>query len=239
MSKQVIVKKEEIPAGWSVEAADFINRLLIRKPANRLGLLGASEVKEHSWLKGFKWKDLYDKKMTGPFIPRGTDNFDSKYCNANERLTENTKKRYEVHLREEKIKQNFRDFEFNPNELARAEFINPHLKLSNTGEENILLERKENAELEKAYAQNNRIPQSMPTSSLIRQYQGKQTGIAYNKRNQSSHLNSMIIGDSVIGGNIKASGIKTLVNLNVSRLQASNNSYIANEMNNSAYLENS
>jgi len=29
MSKQVQVKKTEIPEGWSVEAADFVNRVCI------------------------------------------------------------------------------------------------------------------------------------------------------------------------------------------------------------------
>jgi hypothetical protein len=29
MAKQVQVKKQDIPEGWSIEAADFINRVLI------------------------------------------------------------------------------------------------------------------------------------------------------------------------------------------------------------------
>jgi hypothetical protein len=29
MGKQVTVKKNEIPEGWSVEAADFVNRVMI------------------------------------------------------------------------------------------------------------------------------------------------------------------------------------------------------------------
>ena len=45
MAKQVQIRKNEIPDGWSIEAADIINRLLQRKPANRLGLNGPNEVK--------------------------------------------------------------------------------------------------------------------------------------------------------------------------------------------------
>lgn len=81
MAKQVQIKKNEIPECWSIEAADFINRvfyllykiifqLLQRKPANRLGLRGAQEVKDHVWLKYYPWKDLYDKKLESPFIPK-------------------------------------------------------------------------------------------------------------------------------------------------------------------------
>ena len=70
MAKQVQIRKNEIPEGWSIEAADIINRLLQRKPANRLGLRGAVEIKDHAWLKYYPWKDLYDKKLESPFIPK-------------------------------------------------------------------------------------------------------------------------------------------------------------------------
>ncbi|MCQ2821624.1 MAG: protein kinase, partial [archaeon] len=40
MSKQAQIKMNEIPEGWSIESADFVNKLLQRKPANRLGLRG-------------------------------------------------------------------------------------------------------------------------------------------------------------------------------------------------------
>lgn len=36
-SKQVKIKRENIPDGWTKDAADFINKLLQRKPSNRLG----------------------------------------------------------------------------------------------------------------------------------------------------------------------------------------------------------
>ena len=63
MSHQAQVKKNQVPAGWSVESADFINRLLQRKPANRLGLRGPTEVKEHLWFRGYDWKNLYLGKL--------------------------------------------------------------------------------------------------------------------------------------------------------------------------------
>ena len=43
--KQITLKKSDLPEGWSMEAADFINKLIQRKPANRLGLNGPVEVK--------------------------------------------------------------------------------------------------------------------------------------------------------------------------------------------------
>lgn len=70
-----------MPNGWSLEAADFINQTLKRKPVNRLGLNGPEEVKGHPWFKDYPWDDLYDKALKSPFIPPEADNFDAKYAN--------------------------------------------------------------------------------------------------------------------------------------------------------------
>ncbi|CAD8201675.1 unnamed protein product [Paramecium octaurelia] len=43
LAKQVVIKRQEIPLGWSLEAADFTNKLLQRKPQNRLGNNGPDE----------------------------------------------------------------------------------------------------------------------------------------------------------------------------------------------------
>ena len=46
LTKQVQIKKYDIPNGWTIEAADFINRCLQRKPQNRIGHnKGTSELK--------------------------------------------------------------------------------------------------------------------------------------------------------------------------------------------------
>lgn len=69
LKEQVQIKMSEIPEDWSIEAADFINKLLQRKPANRLGLNGADEVKQHIWVKDFPWEDLLNEKIEAEFIP--------------------------------------------------------------------------------------------------------------------------------------------------------------------------
>jgi protein kinase A len=71
-----------MPEGWSLEAADFINKCLQRKPANRLGLNGPSEVKNHVWLRDFDWQSLLEKKMKAPYLPeQNADNFDKVQAN--------------------------------------------------------------------------------------------------------------------------------------------------------------
>lgn len=52
-----------------MEAADFINKLIQRKPANRLGLNGPEEVKQHIWFRGFNWNELLTQKMKPGFYP--------------------------------------------------------------------------------------------------------------------------------------------------------------------------
>ena len=70
MSKeQVQIKPNQIPKGWSPQIADFINKLLMINPENRLGYRGISELKFHPWLRYFDWKLIYLKKEKAPFIP--------------------------------------------------------------------------------------------------------------------------------------------------------------------------
>ena len=134
LSTQVQIKKDKIPPEWGVESADFINRLIQRKPANRLGLRGPTEVKEHLWFKNYDWKNLYLGKLISPFKPKNGDNFDFNYCNEPEKLGPATQERYYNIITNKKYKDAFVDFNYF-NRLTRdnryinntQEFINPHL----------------------------------------------------------------------------------------------------------------
>jgi len=150
-NSQVQIQRNEIPKGWSCESADFINKLLQRKPANRLGLRGASEVKEHPWLKDYNWKDLYEKKIKAPFIPPCEDNFDSKYCtNDDNQIPPEVKFKYEKILNDPANIDSFKDFDFygeyleeykkkskgkkeiqNGINLINERFVNPHEQIKN------------------------------------------------------------------------------------------------------------
>ena len=112
MSHQEQDKKNMVPQGWSVESADFINRLLQRKPANRLGLRGPTEVKEHPWFKGYDWKNLYLGNLKAPFLPKKGDNFDFHYCNAPEKMGLETEERYRLIKGGQKYKEGFLNFHY-------------------------------------------------------------------------------------------------------------------------------
>jgi serum/glucocorticoid-regulated kinase 2 len=70
--------------GWSIQAADFINKLIQRKPTNRLGLNGPSELKSHPWLKDVDWSELSELKTVPPYIPTNSDyNIDTRNIGEN------------------------------------------------------------------------------------------------------------------------------------------------------------
>lgn len=43
--------------------------MIQRKPNNRLGKEGTSEVKQHPWLRSFPWEKLLKKEIQAPFLP--------------------------------------------------------------------------------------------------------------------------------------------------------------------------
>lgn len=55
LAKQIQIRSNEIPSNWSPEAASFINKLIQRKPENRLGYSGIKEIKDHPWITGLNW----------------------------------------------------------------------------------------------------------------------------------------------------------------------------------------
>ncbi len=79
LAKQVQIKALDVPMGWSLEAADFVNKAIRRKPKNRLGYeLGCVELKKHPWFRNFDWEALSRKTMRAPWRPPSGDNYKGK-----------------------------------------------------------------------------------------------------------------------------------------------------------------
>ena len=205
LSVQASIKKEDLRQGWSPESADFINRLLIRKVDNRLGNKGgAAEMKEHPWLKYYPWKELESKTLPAPFIPEKKDNFDKRYCESIDKISEETKLRYEEILGGESYKKSFKNFYYNKDEVEAKK------KLENTNNKNEdKTEKKEdNSNTEKENNLNiiNNInnPSNNPTNSnkiansnknkneANTNQQGQNRPINSSKKRQLSYSNSSI-----------------------------------------------
>lgn len=76
LSHQAMVKPGQIPRNWSVSAADFINKLIQRKPSNRLGKNGISEIRNHEWFADFDWDSLIELNTVSPIKPIPLDLID-------------------------------------------------------------------------------------------------------------------------------------------------------------------
>ena len=69
LDHQALLKKVDTPEQWSLEATDFINKCISRRPESRLGLNNCIELKTHVWLKEFDFKKLAKREMKSPFLP--------------------------------------------------------------------------------------------------------------------------------------------------------------------------
>ena len=196
LNTQVQIKKNQIPKKWSFESADFINKLLQRKPANRLGLRGPKEVKDHFWFKNFDWKNLYKKNLKAKFIPIGTENFNKKYCNEEIKIGIKTQERYCEIEASGKINLLFRDFfyfnRFDEEENVKNNKIkNPHLIYLDDNKKITNHKNKMNNSFnisnrfgidDEKYSFLRKMSSSQSSSFLIKQYKTKKK---YNKLNNS------------------------------------------------------
>lgn len=136
--KEVNVKVSEVPEGWSIEAADFINKLLRRKAKNRLGKSGVTELKDHSWLRGIQWTDIYKKEVITPYSPHQGDNFDANYCNRQDPVDRQT---YDYYLHKIHAENYFQNFYFNfydpKSKDPHFEYDGTYYKFTNLHEETI------------------------------------------------------------------------------------------------------
>ena len=109
--KEIKIDKRNLKQGWSLEAADFINQLLQRQPNRRLGYTGGiNELKKHPWFKTIDWKELYNRKLTSPFIPVGEENYEYKFCAQKEVKGEDTEERYKTIMKSQDYSNIFKDY---------------------------------------------------------------------------------------------------------------------------------
>ena len=82
LNKQAHIRRKDLPDGYPKEAADFVNKCLMREAHKRLGINGIDEVKSHPWFSDFNWEALRTKKMVPSYQPDSTkNNFDDRHVN--------------------------------------------------------------------------------------------------------------------------------------------------------------
>ena len=148
LSKEAKIKIENIPKGWSNDSVDFINQLLKRKIGERLGSKeGAKELMRHPWLKYYPWEELIKKNLLAPFVPDKRDNFDKNYCESIDKISEETKLRYEEIYCSSHFKKVFVKFYYNKDEDENHKDMNKNENYNNIANDLGLF--KENEEINK------------------------------------------------------------------------------------------
>ena len=129
--KQARLNEGEIPYSWSLESADFINKLLKRKPNKRLGFNGIKELKSHIWMRDINWNALKRKELVAPFIPNpNKENFDKKYCENIEEVGRETLSRYKEYKKSDLFLDAFNGYTF-----INISYIKTKIKKSKIKEE--------------------------------------------------------------------------------------------------------
>ncbi|XP_021945279.1 ribosomal protein S6 kinase alpha-5 isoform X3 [Folsomia candida] len=79
ISRRILKIEPPIPDDLSPPVKDFICKMLIKEPRQRLGggPTDATEVKSHAFFKGINWVDMADKKIKAPFVPKIQNELDT------------------------------------------------------------------------------------------------------------------------------------------------------------------
>ncbi|PSN31293.1 hypothetical protein C0J52_25547 [Blattella germanica] len=86
----ILTETPPIPGDLSAEISDFIGKLLIKYPTERLGSgeEDAGELKRHPFFRDLSWEDLSLKKIPPPFVPKIENDVD--VSNFSEEFTDMT-----------------------------------------------------------------------------------------------------------------------------------------------------
>jgi serum/glucocorticoid-regulated kinase 2 len=105
LARQVKIDENCVPEGWSLESARFCNKLLKRKPQQRLGFSGIEEIWNHPWLSDVNIEQITKFEAKAHFVPEKSENFDHQYVN---------KKRRKVSSLSKPVPNDFAEYSFKP-----------------------------------------------------------------------------------------------------------------------------
>lgn len=70
----------KIKLNYSSDCIDFINKLIITNPKERIGYKNINELKNHNWFKEFNWNKLKNKLIESPFKFINSSIIKQNYC---------------------------------------------------------------------------------------------------------------------------------------------------------------
>lgn len=123
LAKQVLIKPEEVPAGWSESAIDFINSLIQRKPSKRLGVNGIREIMDHPFFANFDWKALEEKRLTPAFTPNVKNVFEYLKSITEDDSDAEEVAEQELNIRRKSVQDLFDGYELVPEKEPQTQSI--------------------------------------------------------------------------------------------------------------------
>ena len=132
--KEILIEEDDNKNNlYSNDCINFFNNCLKKEVEKRLGFHnGIKELKSHIWFKNFDWRKLYNKEIKPNFLPKDEKNFDQKYCNENDKISNDTIERYKGYMKKDNFVKIFEGYTFFNNDATTTTVENEAITRSST-----------------------------------------------------------------------------------------------------------
>ena len=132
--KEILIEEDDNKNNlYSNDCVNFFNSCLKKEVEKRLGFNnGIKELKSHIWFKNFDWRKLYNKEIKPNFLPKDEKNFDQKYCNENDKISNDTIERYKGYMKKDNFVKIFEGYTFFNNDATTTSIENETITRSST-----------------------------------------------------------------------------------------------------------
>ena len=132
--KEILIEEDDNKNNlYSNDCINFFNSCLKKEVEKRLGFHnGIKELKSHIWFKNFDWRKLYNKEIKPNFLPKDEKNFDQKYCNENDKISNDTIERYKGYMKKDNFVKIFEGYTFFNNDATTTTVENEAITRSST-----------------------------------------------------------------------------------------------------------
>ena len=204
--KEILIEENDNKNNfWSNQCINFINGCLKKNAEERIGYhFGIKELKEHKWFDKFNWDKLYNKNLETSFIPKDELNFDKKYCENNDKISNATFERYKEYLHKDDYTKIFEGFTFFNYEITVNTYENEtQTRVSTSTKANkqeIILESnndKSKIISENKYVENNKKEQQSLFSAFMKDKNKKKILVKKPDNFDTINLNKKVILDDM------------------------------------------
>ena len=114
LTGRIYQQKVDFPKKIDNNAKDLMQKLLIVDPNERLGSgpEGGEKIKNHPFFKGINWKNVQDRKIKPPFIPKLKKETDLKYFDTMFTDEEIDKDNTKIAFRDREVSNEYKGFSY-------------------------------------------------------------------------------------------------------------------------------